>query len=76
MNNWFETEMTRAEEHIAQHGYQNADMKDVMMVGFKYLGERNSIIRIQLRGKVLFPVGTLVGGILVGATSFLLKFVV
>ncbi len=75
-SNWFEKEMARAEANIAAHGYEEADLKIIMLMGFKHLAENNAVIRVQLSGKVLFPVGVLLGGILVGVISQILKVVV
>ena len=73
---WFEKEMARAEAKVAAHGYEDADLRAVVLIGFKYLSENNSVIRVQLSGKVLFPVGVLLGGILVGVIAQILKVAV
>ncbi len=74
--NWFIKEMARAEAKIAAHGYEDADLREIMLMGFKHIAENNAVIRVQLHGKVLFPVGVLLGGIVVGIVSQILKVAV
>ena len=74
--NWFVKEMARAEAKVAAHGYEGADLREIMLMGFKHLSETNSVIRVELHGKVLFPVGVMLGGLLVGAITQILRVVV
>ena len=73
---WFHAEMCEAETRLQKTGYESADLRDIMLVGFKYLGERDATVRLQLTGKVLFPVGMLLGGLIIGAGQALIKVVV
>ncbi|KKN15231.1 hypothetical protein LCGC14_0987990, partial [marine sediment metagenome] len=50
--------------------------REIMLMGFKHLSETNSVIRVELHGKVLFPVGVMLGGLLVGVITQILKVVV
>lgn len=64
-----------ATERVAKNGYQRATSKDVMLAGFGYLAERlerGTTARIELSGRLLFPTGVILGGIIIGiAQAFL-----
>ncbi len=69
-HNWFEKEMARAEANIAAHGYEDADLRAITLVGFHYLAtkERHTL-RVKVDGKAWLSVAILVGGLLGGAVQ-------
>ncbi len=65
MTNHFERAMTQAQQNLADKGYDNADLKDITLVGFAYLVKAQkeaSTLRIKVDGK-----GWLSASILIGA---------
>ena len=67
----FEQEMDASEVRLFDAGWDKADMKDVMMVGFKYMASR-PLLTITMRWKVLVPAGVAGGSALLALGSQLL----
>ena len=69
--------LEKAKLEVAEHGYEGADLKAVMLAGFGYLADSirasdSGVIRIKLEGKKMFVLGSGVGGSVVGAVIKLL----
>lgn len=65
----FERAMAQAEDALEHKGYDNINTKDVMLVGFKYLAEKqqeHSVLRLRVDGKAWFSAALLIGGLLGG----------
>ena len=78
-NAWHEGDVVSAlqalESDLEHNGYDNVDTKAVMLVGFKYLAEKqreHSNLRLSVDGKTWFSVALLIGGVAGGmAQAFL-----
>ncbi len=70
---WFEKEMARAEEHIAAHGYEDSDLRAIMLVGFQYVAtkERHTL-RVKVDGKAWLSASILLGGLVGSAIQVVL----
>lgn len=68
----FERAMAQAEADLEHKGYDNVDTKAVMLVGFKYLAEKQqerSVLHLRVDGKGWFSVALLAGGLLGGVVQ-------
>ena len=70
---WFEKEMEKAEEEVRQHGYEKAEVRAVMLMGFKYMTEQQQPLNLQLKGKAMMGAAMTVGGTIVGVIQALIS---
>ena len=68
----FEQAMSDADHRLASDLYENADLRDIMLVGFAYLVEAQkeaSTLRVKVDGKGWLSVAILMGGLIGGAVQ-------
>ena len=70
----------QATADVAEHGYEGADLRQVMLAGFGYVGDKieqsnKGVIRVQLSGKKFFVFGLGAGGAVVGAVQALMRLI-
>jgi hypothetical protein len=73
--NHFEQAMADADRRLAGDLYENADLRDIMLVGFAYLvnaQKEASTLRIKVDGKGWLSAAILVGGLVGGAVQVVL----
>lgn len=67
-NGYIERMMQEADERLRRVGWENASTQDVMLVGFKYLGDQYSKsqkLEIHVNWKLALPAGLVIGSSLV-----------
>ncbi len=74
-NGHFEHAMEQADDRLAQAGYDRADLRDIMLVGFRYLTrkqEESRALHLRINGKGFVSVAILIGGVVGGLIQALL----
>lgn len=73
MNGHFEQAMEQADDRLAQAGYDRADLRDIMLVGFRYLARKqDASVRLRIDGKGFLSAAILFGGLVGGLIQVLL----
>lgn len=65
--------MEQADDRLAQAGYDHADLRDIMLVGFRYLARKqDEAVHLRIDGKGFLSVAILFGGLIGGLIQVLL----